>query len=156
MKELSFGIRLLIFAVVNFGALAIGAYLMGPGPSSEWYQNANQAPWTPPGWVFGAAWFTIMACFSVYMAKLSEKKSKRNINLYILLTLLNIAWNPLFFWQHQVAISLIVITLLTLLLFYFVWTNRNELKVLSVLVFPYLIWLCIATSLNAYFLFNNP
>jgi benzodiazapine receptor len=156
MQKLSFGFRLLIFILINFGALAIGAYLMGDGPRSNWYQNANQAPWTPPGWVFGAAWFTIMACFSFYMAKMTARSSKRNLNLYILLTLLNIGWNPLFFWRHEVGISLVVISMLTLLLFYFVFKNRNSMKSWSILVFPYLIWLIIATSLNAYFLFNNP
>ncbi|HAV24553.1 MAG TPA: hypothetical protein DCX01_00100 [Bacteroidetes bacterium] len=28
----------------------------------------NKVPWTPPGWVFGAAWTTIRVCFSIYMA----------------------------------------------------------------------------------------
>ena len=51
--------RLLFFLLLNFGALALGGFLMGEGPSSAWYSNLNKAPWTPPGWVFGASWTVI-------------------------------------------------------------------------------------------------
>lgn len=151
----SFSKRLILFLIINFAALGIGGYLMGEGPSSDWYQNANQAPWTPPGWVFGAAWFTIMACFSVYMAQLTKGTSRRNLNLYILLTLLNIAWNPLFFWMHETAVALVVISCLTLLIGLYMIMNWMALKSFSLLILPYFVWLCIATSLNAYFLYNN-
>ena len=45
--------QLVIFALLNFGALAIGGLFTGGGVSSEWYASLNKAPWTPPGWVFG-------------------------------------------------------------------------------------------------------
>ena len=60
----------LLFLMINFGGLAIGSWLMDNGPMTDWYINLNQAPWSPPGWVFGAAWTTIMICFSIYMAYL--------------------------------------------------------------------------------------
>jgi benzodiazapine receptor len=50
----------IFFLVLNFSALAIGSWLMNNGPITNWYMNLNQAPWTPPGWVFGIAWTTIM------------------------------------------------------------------------------------------------
>ena len=59
---------LVFFLLVNFGGLAIGNWLMNSGPSSTWYLELNKAPWTPPGWVFGAAWTLIMICFSIYLA----------------------------------------------------------------------------------------
>lgn len=129
---------------------------MGEGPGSNWYQDANQAPWTPPGWVFGAAWFTIMVCFSIYMAFLTKTASKKIVILYILLTLLNIGWNPLFFHLHLVGFALVVISILTVLINFTLITFYRKLKLLSLLILPYAIWLIIATSLNAYFLFNNP
>ena len=52
-----------LFLLLNFGALAIGSYFMNNGPQSNWYLTLNKAPWTPPGWVFGVAWTTIMICF---------------------------------------------------------------------------------------------
>lgn len=153
---MKYPVRLLIFLLINFAALGIGAYLMGEGPTSTWYRNANQAPWTPPGWMFGAAWFTIMACFSFYMASLTKHPTPKITRLYILLTLLNIAWNPLFFAYHFVELALLVISILTLLVIYTFIRYKNDLKSKSFLLLPYVIWLMIATSLNAYFLFNNP
>ena len=54
---------IIFFIIINFGGLAIGSWLMNNGPLSIWYTSLNQAPWTPEGWVFGAAWTTIMFCF---------------------------------------------------------------------------------------------
>jgi tryptophan-rich sensory protein len=70
---------ILFFLIINMGSLAIGSWLMNNGPKTDWYINLNKAPWSPPGWLFGIAWTTIMACFSVLLAHLFSKKvSKKN------------------------------------------------------------------------------
>jgi len=74
----------LLFILINFGGLAIGGWLMNNGPSTEWYINLNQAPWTPPGWIFGVAWTSIMICFSVYLAYIfKDYSSKLLLKLYL-------------------------------------------------------------------------
>lgn len=145
-----------IFLIINFSALGIGSLLMNNGPLTEWYINLNKAPWTPPGWAFGLAWTTIMICFSFYMLFLySEHNSTKVKTLFLLQVILNISWNYLFFNQHLVGTALIAIILLTLLTFYFLISYKKQLGLKSVFILPYSIWLCIATSLNAYILFNN-
>lgn len=151
----NYWIRLLVFGVINFGALGIGAYLMGEGPTSDWYQNGNKAPWTPPGWVFGAAWFTIMVCFSIYAAKVFTTDNKTGLMLFALATFLNVMWNPLFFNWQMVGVALVVIALLTILIWLILFKFRLNGGVYSLLVLPYGIWLLIATSLNAFFLLKN-
>ncbi|MEQ8359657.1 MAG: TspO/MBR family protein [Cytophagales bacterium] len=149
--------KLLLFLILNFMGLALGAKFTGSGVSSDWYQNLNKAPWTPPGWVFGAAWTTIMLCFSVYLAYL-WKASENKILFVVLFTsalLLNIAWNPLFFHYRETLLALLVISLLTLLIgFYFIYYLKT-LQYYTILILPYLIWMLIATSLNAYIYLNN-
>jgi tryptophan-rich sensory protein len=116
--------------------------------------NLNQAPWTPPGWVFGVAWTTIMICFSIYMAQLYIKTpTKVVLSLFALQFILNIMWNYVFFNQHLILIGFLVIILLTVLVCYFFF-KFNEIQT-RYLLLPYIIWLCIATSLNAYILINN-
>lgn len=150
MKQL---LLFLIFSVINFGGLAFGSWLMDNGPLSDWYTNLNQAPWTPPGWVFGVAWTLIMLCFSVYLSKLfSLVKSKKLILVYVLQVFLNVSWNYIFFNLHQVFLALIVIVALTIVILYLFFKYKQTLKNLSYLLFPYIIWLIIATSLNAYIL----
>jgi tryptophan-rich sensory protein len=149
--------RILLFLVLNFTALAIGGLFTTKGVSSDWYQNLNQAPWTPPGWVFGFMWTLIMICFTIYMAHLFTSKTYRKtiIILFGIQWVLNVSWNPVFFHFQAVITGLITISLLTILITYFLFRYKQELKLKSLLILPYFVWLCIATSLNAYILFNN-
>ncbi|GAA4242867.1 tryptophan-rich sensory protein [Winogradskyella damuponensis] len=130
---------------------------MGDAVTSEWYTNLNKAPWTPPGWVFGATWTLIMICFSAYLSYLfTIRNSKFVIFVYTIAVILNVSWNYIFFNQQLTNLALINITLLTLVIAYFFITFcDDELSKLKYLLLPYIIWLCIATSLNGYVVFNN-
>ena len=150
-------IRVLLFLVLNFSALAIGGFFTGRGVTSDWYANLNKAPWTPPGWVFGAAWTTIMICFSVYLAMLWPKVGGKQLllSLFTVQWLLNVSWNPAFFYWHQIGLGLIVIVLLTLAVGYIFIKYWTVLKSASLLLLPYVVWLLIATSLNTYIYLKN-
>ena len=150
-------IRILIFLVINFAALGLGGLFTGKGVPSDWYQELNKAPWTPPGWVFGAAWTLIMVLFSFYMAYLWKNVSNHNI-LLILFTfqwMLNVGWNPTFFYFQNAILGLLIIISLTLLVAYFLFNYWPVLELKSFYLAPYFIWLLIATSLNAYIVLNN-
>ena len=149
-------LRIFLFLIINFGGLFIGGLFTGEGVPSDWYQNLNKAPWTPPGWVFGAAWTTIMICFSVYMAILWEK-IKLNTLLFIFISelVLNVIWNPLFFHFKWINVALLSISLLTILISYMVISLRREMRLKTLLLFPYMIWIVIATSLNGYVVLYN-
>lgn len=146
----------LIFLILNFGALGLGVVLMGDGPTSDWYTSMNQAPWTPPNWMFGAAWTFIMLCFSIYMALLYLKQpTKKVITLFVIQLILNVAWNFVFFNQHLIAIGLGIIIALTFIVTVFLVTYFKLMKFKSLLILPYFVWICTATSLNLYILINN-
>jgi len=147
--------RFLLFLLLNFGALYIGALLMGGNPAeNNWYNQLPKAPWTPPGWFFGAAWTTIMVCFTFYMSKLSKHvpEAQRKF-LWLLFSaqwLLNVLWNPVFFNWHFITIgALIISTLLVVLIFMHAKFAKGN-KILLFLVLPYLVWLAVALSLNLY------
>ncbi len=149
--------KILLFLILNFLGLAIGGKFTGDGVPSEWYQSLNKAPWTPPGWVFGAAWTTIMICFSIYLGVLWKATSNNLLFIvfFLLALTLNVAWNPIFFHYHEVLLGLIVISVLTLVIAFYLFYYWNDVKYYSLLLLPYLIWLLIATSLNAYVYLNN-
>ena len=148
---------LVIFLLINFGGLAVGNWLMNSGPMSTWYLELDKAPWTPPGWVFGAAWTLIMICFSIYLANLFLKnKSIEKYWVFLLALIFNVSWNYIFFNQQLTAWGLVNIVILTVLIFYFFFRfNSEKIKTYRLLLLPYMIWLCLATSLNAYIVFNN-
>ena len=70
---------ILFFIILNFGALAIGGSFTADGVASDWYQNLSKAPWTPPGWVFGAAWTFLMMCYSIYLAFAHEQFQNKRL-----------------------------------------------------------------------------
>ncbi|MFY0606079.1 MAG: tryptophan-rich sensory protein [Cyclobacteriaceae bacterium] len=150
-------IRTIVFLILNFGALAIGSIYTSDGVSSQWYTMLDKAPWTPPGWVFGAAWVLIMICFSLYMAFLWKSSVNRDhvAGLYLVQWLLNISWNPVFFYHHKVSLALILIISLAVMVVIFIVRYWRLVRLQSAFIFPYLIWLLIAISLNWYILFSN-
>ncbi|MCH2234944.1 MAG: tryptophan-rich sensory protein [Crocinitomicaceae bacterium] len=152
----SFWTLFILFILLNFGALALGSFFMGEGPISEWYQQLNKAPWTPPGWVFGVSWFTIMVCLSIALAcHFSHKSDKSLIIIYGIHLALNIAWNYLFFNQRWLLFGFMEIILLTGIVFYMLVHIGRSNKLNAILLSPYVVWLCIASSLNWYALMYN-
>ncbi len=149
--------KLIIFLILNFAALGLGGLFTSGAITADWYQTLNKAPWTPPGWVFGAAWTSIMVCFAIYMAYAWQNATNKNILmlLFALQWVLNVSWNPLFFKYHQVLFGLVVIVALTLLVGYLFFTYFHQLKIKSLLLLPYVVWMMIATSLNAYIFLKN-
>jgi len=136
---------LLLFLLINFSALAIGSWIMNDGPRTEWYINLNQAPWSPPGWVFGMAWSSIMILFSVYMTFLIQvNRSKKVILLFSIQFALNVFWNYFFFNQHLVLLGFLILV-----------AYKHSLQNKRFYVLPYCIWLVLATSLNLYIALYN-
>jgi translocator protein len=149
--------KVILFLVLNFTALWLGSIFTSAGVTSDWYQNLLKAPWTPPGWVFGAAWSTIMIFYAFYMAQLVAKKKPLQpiIFLYGLQWILNISWNPIFFYLKQTSIGLFTILSLTLVVGLFFFKYLKLLGTGTLLIAPYFIWLLLASSLNLYIVLYN-
>jgi tryptophan-rich sensory protein len=146
----------IVFLLINFGGLALGGFFTGSGVESDWYNDLAKAPWTPPGWVFGFSWTTIMICFALFMAYLWPSANRNALaGLFALQWILNFSWSPIFFEFQQVLLGLIVISALTVLVAVMFNRYRAELGSKVYLIAPYLIWIVLATSLNAYILINN-
>jgi tryptophan-rich sensory protein len=153
VKKLSY---FLGFLALNFGALGIGIWLMNSGPTSDWYLSLEKAPWTPPGWVFGAVWTGIMVFFSFYMSVLVQKNKPRLvIILFFVQWTLNISWNWVFFNKHLMLLSEFILLSLTGVIGFFMLKYKKDLEYLTLLILPYFLWLLVANSLNLYTLYHN-
>ena len=147
--------HLILFLVINFGGLAIGSFLMGNPATNEWYQLQDKAPWTPPGWVFGAAWFSIMLFYSIFLQQLLKKSAanRKSVKwLYGVSVVLNVCCNPLFFVHHWIALGVLVLLALFFVLVLLARIALKQKPIVVLLILPYLIWMLIAISLNAYLL----
>jgi len=149
--------QFLLFLLLNFGALALGSWLMGDPATNEWYQRSDKAPWTPPGWMFGAAWFTIMALFALFMAFVLGKSrdKKKWIILYSAQWILNVSWNPLFFQLHMSFTGMIVLIVLLIILAAMFTRSLKIARPVSLLLMPYMLWMCVAISMDAYLWYMN-
>jgi len=153
---MGFYYKLIIFLIVNFGALWLGGILQGEGARSNWYLGLDIAPWTPPGWVFGVAWVSIMLCFSLFMAYTADFKAINLLMaLFLIQLIMNVSWNAIFFRYHMPGFSLLVILLLTITIGIIFFTSFKAWPQKSLLLLPYLIWLILATSLNWYAWIKN-
>ena len=149
-------IILTVFLIINFGGLAIGQIWTGDGVTSNWYTSLNQAPWTPPGWVFGLAWTTIAITFSLLMTSSYLKNNIKSIKLFIPSLLLNILWNPVFFGLQWVWTGAVVLLLLSYFIYSIIDLNRKIYGwKIAWLGLPYFIWLMVATSLDIYISIMN-
>lgn len=150
-------IRLLIFLLIQFGALAIGGLFTKEGVTSDWYESLQKAPWTPPGWFFGFAWTCIMICFSILLALLWPhiKNKQEAIVIIGLQWVLNILWNPTFFYFHHVLVGVVILVLLIGVLRWFYKQYGGLVGGKIWLLAPYVLWLFVATSLNVYILVMN-
>lgn len=149
--------RLVIFLIINFAALALGGIFTEQGVNSQWYDSLIKASWTPPGWMFGAAWTTIMVCFSFYMSYLWGTDSKKKMlgTLFAIQWILNVSWNPVFFYFQEILGGLVCIVLLTFLIGFIMQKYWSVIGPKSLFIVPYFVWLLIATSLNTFIFFNN-
>ena len=149
-------LTLILFLTLNFGGLVIGQVWTGSGVTSEWYTTLNQAPWTPPGFIFGLAWTTIAITFSLLMTSSYLKNSTKSLKLFIPALILNILWNPIFFGLKWIWTGLFVLILLSYFIYSLIDLNRKMHGwKYAWLGLPYFIWLMIAASLDMYISIMN-
>ncbi|MDP3395384.1 MAG: TspO/MBR family protein [Methanoregula sp.] len=129
------------------GSLTMGGIL-------NWYATLNKPWFTPPNYVFGPVWtiLYILMGISLYLVVSQgwEKKTvKTGVILFILQLGSNLLWSVLFFGFLSPLASLADIFLLLALIVATIVAFYRVSKPAAVLLVPYLIWVCIATALNA-------
>ncbi|CAI5512223.1 unnamed protein product [Closterium sp. Naga37s-1] len=113
------------------------------------------------GWVFPVVWINlyIMMGVAAWLVWLQGGFSLQAfpLGIYLFQLLLNFLWTPLFFGMHKIDWALAEIVLLWLSVFSTIVVFWPVSKLASFLLWPYIVWASIATSLNWYiFLHNAP
>jgi benzodiazapine receptor len=144
--------------VVLLGSLS--GRLAGSGYGNWWFDALAKPGFMPPGWVFGAAWTMLYVLLGLVLAMILHARGARGRGLVLGLFLgqlaLNYAWSPLFFAFHQTVPALLVILAmigLSAAAAVLLWWIR---KGASLLMLPYLAWLCFAAALTFEIVRLNP
>lgn len=126
---------------------------------NTWYNTQKKAPWSPPSYVFGIIWpiLYLLMTISVLLVLFNKKCYPycRPITFFILQLILNLFWTTVFFQLQQPLIALIMIVLIIGITAYTALQFYPYSKIASLLLVPYLLWLCVALSLNGYIVLYN-
>lgn len=145
-------------AVLLLGFVA--GRLGGEAASDPWFMALDKPAIFPPPAVFGIVWpilYTVMGLAAAMVcAAWGSRYRLPAILAFSLQLLVNLAWTPVFFGEHEITLGLYIIVLLdvavlvTIVLF---WQVR---RAAALLLLPYLVWILFATVLNYEFLRLNP
>ena len=144
-----------IFAeIVSFIPGIIGVFFTPHGASNIWYNELSKSMLTPAGWVFSVAWtiLYILLGIALYLVINNKKTRIDKSNAYWLFVgqmVLNTLWSYVFFGLHMAALALLVLVMLIVVSVYMARAFRPISKAAAYLVWPYIIWMCFATYLNA-------
>ncbi|MCK1791031.1 tryptophan-rich sensory protein TspO [Pseudomonas violetae] len=142
----------LIF-LIACGAAASTGTLFKPG---QWYETLKKPSFTPPKWLFPVAWTIIYLLLAWAGYRLSLMPGSQVVlALWAAQIALNTLWTPVFFGAHHLFAGMIIITLLWLVVATMVVLALRLDIVTGLMLFPYLIWLCVAGALNFSILRNN-
>ena len=150
-----------VFAIIiSFIPGMIGVLFTPHGASNVWYNALAKSALTPAGWVFSVAWTILYLLLGIALYLVIENDNKRinKSNAYWLFVgqmALNALWSYVFFGAHMPALALLVLAMLIVVSIYLARSFHRINKAAGYLVWPYIIWMCFATYLNATIMIMN-
>ncbi|WP_212627249.1 TspO/MBR family protein [Pseudomonas sp. PP3] len=135
------------------GAAASTGLIFKPGP---WYESLIKPRFTPPNWVFPVAWSTIylLLAWAGYRLTLIPA-SQPVLALWAAQIALNTLWTPVFFGAQRILAAMVILAVLWLVVAAMVVMALRLDLITGLILFPYLVWLCVAAALNFSILVNN-
>ncbi len=120
--------------------------------SMETFQNLNQPPLSPPGWLFPIVWtilFILMGIASYLVSRSPEDTEKKKaLFVYGLQLVVNFFWSIIFFNLGRYLLSFIWLLLLWVLILITILDFKKFSKTAAYLLIPYILWVTFAGYLN--------
>lgn len=133
--------------------LAVGGLsaLLGGGMDS--YQNLNQPPLAPPGWVFPVVWTVLYllmgyASYRVLTSGADPQEIKKALVLYGIQLLLNFLWSPVFFGLQWRLLAFFILVAMWVFIYLTIRAFSQIGEVAGDLLLPYILWVTFAGYLN--------
>ncbi|WP_300038252.1 TspO/MBR family protein [uncultured Roseobacter sp.] len=135
-----------VFLVACLGAGATGG-LFPPGP---WYRALDKPWFTPPDWVFPVTWTLLYLCMATAGARIAlADGAGLALALWALQIAFNGLWTPVFFGKQNIRLGMAVVGFLWVVVLACILVFWQVDRIAGLLFVPYLIWVSIASALNA-------
>ncbi len=138
----------------------LSARLAGNVSDNAWFAALIKPAIYPPAIAFPIVWTILYIMMGVALALVIAARGARGRGLavvaFVAQLLLNLAWSPVFFANHQLSLALGILVALFVALaatMALAWRVRHMAALLLV---PYLVWVCFAGFLNLQILQLNP
>lgn len=148
--------KLLIMLAIPLAVGGLSALVSG-GMTN--YNEFNQPPLSPPGWVFPLAWtilYLLMgyASYRVLTSGAEPEQIRKALILYGAQLFLNFLWSPIFFGLQWYLVAFFVLIALWVLIFLTMRAFSEIDEKAGDLLLPYILWVTFAGYLNlgVYFL----
>lgn len=132
----------------------------GGAANNPWFEALVKPGIFPRSALFGIVWTILYVMMGIALAMVCSAWGARWRLLAILTFMvqfaLNLAWSPIFFASHNIALGLMVIIALDVALAVTVWLFWKVRRAAGVMLLPYLAWVVFASVLNWQFLQLNP
>ena len=131
--------------------LILGGYIVGSGlwvtTGSAYYRSLQVPPWQPPDAVFGLAWtynFAMLAVVGVLAVRVAPGWW---LGCFASSVVAALAWANLFYIQQNPWAAAAALTVAAVLTIPMVAVAFGVGRWVGIAMLPYLLWLCVATSL---------
>ncbi|MCD8174083.1 MAG: tryptophan-rich sensory protein [Alistipes sp.] len=117
----------------------------------EWYPYLQKPSLTPPGWLFPVAWGVIYLLSGISAGLILNSGSDRRnglLTLWGVQQIFNFTWSIAFFSMRDPALGFVNIVVLDILVLWYILRTWPVCRAASVLFWPYLAWIALATYLN--------
>ena len=121
--------------------------------TANWYSKLKKPSWAPPSWVFGPVWtflyiLIIISFGKVFLAAFQNEIPFMIALPFILNLIFNLAFSPIQFGlKNNILASVDVVIILGTL----IWATvaiYPQISWVAYMQIPYLVWVCIATTLQ--------
>lgn len=144
--------------VLSFAVAGVGGLATAEGVA-EWYPTLDKPPWTPPNAAFGPIWTVLYAAMAVAawdVARRGGREARTALGLYGAQLGVNLLWSPVFFAWQATGLALGIVIGLWGLIAACIVAFKPWSTLAAGLMVPYLLWVTVATSLNAWVWWFNP
>lgn len=130
------------------------------GPNNPWFAALVKPGIYPPPLAFPLVWTALYVMMGVALAIVVSARSAPGrgaaIALFAAHLVLNLAWSPVFFGMHRIALALGIIIAMAVSLVAVIALFWRVRPVAAGLLVPYLAWVLFASVLNWQFMALNP